>query len=84
MTYTVLIRKSAQKKLARLESSIQDRIIETIRNLAENPRPTGTKKLSGRDAWRVRIGDYRIIYEIHDDRLIVLVVVVGHRREVYK
>jgi len=84
MTYTVLIRKSAQKNLSRLESSIQDRIIEAIRTLADNPRPSGTKKLTGRDAWRIRIGDYRIIYEIHDDQLIVLVVVVGHRREIYK
>ena len=84
MTYTVLICKSAQKNLARLESSIQNRITDAIRDLANNPRPAGTKKLTGREAWRIRIGDYRIIYEIHDDQLIVLVVVVGHRREIYK
>lgn len=84
MTYTVFIRQSAQKSLARLESSAQKRIIDIIRSLASNPRPVGTKKLIGRDAWRIRAGDYRIIYEIHDHRLIVLVVVIGHRRDVYK
>jgi mRNA interferase RelE/StbE len=84
MTYSVLIRKSAQKNLSRLDSSMQRKIIEVIRNLADNPRPSGTKKLAGRDAWRIRIGDYRIIYEIHDNELIILVVVIGHRREVYK
>jgi mRNA interferase RelE/StbE len=84
MTYSVLILKSAQKNLSRLDSSIQGKIIEKIRNLADNPRPSGTKKLAGRDAWRIRLGDYRIIYEINDDELIILVVVIGHRREVYK
>jgi mRNA interferase RelE/StbE len=52
--------------------------------LEHDPRPPGCKKLRGRDAWRIRIGDYRAIYEIDDGRLIVTVITVGHRREVYE
>ena len=84
MIYTVFIRKSAQKSIARLASSIQDRIFHAIRELASDPRPVGVKKLAGREAWRIRIGDYRVIYEIYDDRLMIIVIVVGHRREVYR
>jgi mRNA interferase RelE/StbE len=84
MIYTVFIRKSAQKSIARLASSLQDRIFHAIRELARYPRPLGVKKLAGREAWRVRIGDYRVIYEICDDRRMIIVVVVGHRREVYR
>jgi mRNA interferase RelE/StbE len=84
MIYTVFIRKSAQKSIARLASSLQDRIFHAIRELAGNPRPLGVKKLAGREAWRIRIGDYRVIYEICDDRRVIIVVVVGHRREVYR
>ncbi|MBI2441695.1 MAG: type II toxin-antitoxin system RelE/ParE family toxin [Lentisphaerae bacterium] len=84
MTYTVFIRKSAQKNIARLASSLQDRIFHAIRELASNPRPVGVKKLAGREAWRIRTGEYRIIYEIYDDSRIVIVIVVGHRREVYR
>ena len=55
-----------------------------LRALEANPRPTDVKKLKGRSAWRVCVGDYRIIYEIHDRELLVIVVTVGHRREVYR
>ena len=55
-----------------------------LRALEANPRPTDVKKLKGRSAWRVRVGDYRIIYEIHDRELVVIVVTIGHRREVYR
>jgi mRNA interferase RelE/StbE len=84
MTYSVLIRKSAQKVLSRIPSSFRDRIIEAIGSLATTPRPHGAKKLSGRDAWRIRVADYRIIYEIHDERLVILVVAIGHRGNVYR
>jgi mRNA interferase RelE/StbE len=57
--------------------------MQAISKLANNPRPVGCKKLRGWDAYRIRIGDYRVIYEIHDDVLIVLVVRVAHRREAY-
>ena len=84
MTYSVLIRKSAQNALAHIPSPYQDRIIQAIRNLSHAPRPAGAKKLAGREAWRIRVSDYRVIYEIHDDRLEILIVVIGHRREVYR
>jgi mRNA interferase RelE/StbE len=62
----------------------RDRIIAAVRNLAEEPMPSGVKKLTGREAWRIRVGDYRIIYEIQDQALIVLVVSIGHRRDIYQ
>ncbi|WP_373510743.1 type II toxin-antitoxin system RelE/ParE family toxin [Thiocapsa sp.] len=52
--------------------------------MADEPRPRGVKKLGGRNAWRIRVGDYRILYEIHDERLLILVVDVRHRREIYR
>ncbi len=51
-------------------------------NLAEDPRPSGVKKLSGRDAWRIRVGKYRVIYEVHDDKLIILVISIGQRKDI--
>lgn len=84
MNYTVNILRSAQKQLAKINREDRDRIISTIRNLADNPRPAGCIKLSGRPAWRIRIGAYRVIYEIHDDQLLIIIVAIGHRKEVYK
>jgi len=83
VTYAIEILRSAQKQLAKLDRKVQPRIIETIRQLAEEPRPQGCKKLSGRSAWRIRTGSYRIIYEIHDKKLLVLVVSIGDRKDVY-
>lgn len=59
MGYAISIERNAQKALAKIAQPDQDRIIQAIRSLAENPRPSGVKKLSGRDAWRIRIGNYR-------------------------
>lgn len=84
MTYTVEILRRAQKQLSQIEQTDRERIIEAVEILADNPRPPGCKKLSGRPAWRIRIGSYRVIYEIHDERLLVLVVTIGNRREVYR
>jgi mRNA interferase RelE/StbE len=84
VTYTVEILRSAQKQLARIDRQDQDRIISAIRELAKEPRPPGSKKLAGRPAWRIRVGVYRVIYEVYEDRLFVLVVAIGHRREVYR
>jgi mRNA interferase RelE/StbE len=84
MTYSVSILRSAQKSLGSLSPAIQDRLITAIRRLSSNPRPPGVTKLSGRDAWRIRVADYRVIYEIVDSQLTVLVVDVGHRREIYR
>ena len=84
MNYAIEILRSAEKQLAAIDRQDQPRVIDAIRALSEEPRPSGCKKLTGRSAWRIRIGVYRVIYEIHDNRLLVLVVVVGHRREVYR
>ena len=84
MTYSVTILRSAQRFLGGVPPLLQERLIGAIRRLASNPRPGGVKKLSGRDAWRMRVGDYRIIYEIRDAELTILVVDVGHRREIYR
>lgn len=82
--YTVLILPSAQKQFRKLPGAIATRIEDKLLELEHDPRPPGCKKLRGRDAWRIRIGDYRAIYEINDDLLIVTVVTIGHRREVYE
>jgi len=84
MTYALFIRNSAQKALGRIPLPFQDTIIEAIRSLANNARPVGVKKLTGRNAWRIRIADYRIIYEIHDRNHAVQIVVIGHRGSVYR
>ena len=84
MTYEILIEKPAQRVLARISQPHQDRIIRAIETLRTHPRPQGAEKLSGRDAWRIRVGNYRVIYEINDGESIVLVVTLGHRREVYR
>ncbi|RKX90390.1 MAG: type II toxin-antitoxin system RelE/ParE family toxin [Spirochaetes bacterium] len=78
------MRHSAQKILSKINRQEQERIIAAINSLTNTPRPSGCKKLSGRPAWRIRIGFYRVIYEIQDNKLIVTVVHIGHRREVYR
>ena len=82
--YTVLILPSAQKQLDKLPKTTAARIEDKMLELELDPRPSGCKKLKGRDAYRIRIGDYRDIYEIQDSRLMVTVITIGHRREVYE
>ncbi len=84
MKYKLYIEKSAQKELSKIPHPDQTRIINAIQNLAEDPRPSGVKKLSGRDAWRIRVGKYRVIYEVHDDKLIILVISIGQRKDIYQ
>lgn len=84
MKYTVLIERYAQKQIMRLDKRVIPVIKTAIASLADNPRPYGYKKLKGEDAYRIRVGDYRIIYEIDNDKIIVIVVSVGHRKEIYK
>ncbi len=84
MTYALAIERRARKGLAQIVKPDRDRLVEAIRALAVEPRPPGVKKLSGRDGWRIRVGAYRVLYEIHDAKLLILVVSVGHRREVYR
>ena len=85
MTYEIIITKSIQKQLANLPNNIQERVYEKIAQLAEEPRPDGVVKLKGYDnEYRIRIGDYRLVYEIRDEQLIVLLVQCKHHRDVYK
>lgn len=84
MAYEITILRSAQKQLAKIDRKQQTAIISSIQKLPKNPRPAGCKKLSGRPAWRIRVGTYRIIYEIKDTELVILIVDVGHRRDIYR
>jgi mRNA interferase RelE/StbE len=84
MIYTVLILRRAQKELASLTGPDYVRVRDAILALANDPRPPGCQKLTGREAWRIRVGDYRVLYEINDDALTVTVVHVGHRGSVYR
>ena len=83
--YTIEFAPRAAKELRDLERPDQVRVAAKIDSLAQNPRPHGVEKLSGEeDLYRVRVGNYRIIYKIQDARLVVLVVKIGHRRDVYR
>lgn len=83
--YTVLISPAASRALGKLPAGIRAHIDRAILALADNPRPPGSSKLKGTtNGWRVRVGDYRILYTIEDDRLTVLVVDVGNRKDVYR
>lgn len=84
MTYEIRILRRAQRALAALPRSDFQRARDAIHNLASEPRPPGCKKLVGREGWRLRVGQYRIIYEIEDVVRIVTILDVGHRREVYR
>lgn len=83
MPYQIQIRKSAQKQLDKLSDEVAEKLLDAIEVLAEEPRPKGYKKLQGRDGYRIRKGDYRIIYEIYDNLLVIDVVAVGHRKDIY-
>ena len=84
MGHAVKINKSARKEIDGLEKQEKDRVLDAIEALSDHPRPKDCKKLKGSDLYRIRVGDYRIVYEIHDNALIILVVKIGHRREVYR
>ena len=84
MRYEVILPKSVRKELDRLPDEIANRILARLAGLETNPRPADVKKLNGRDAWRIRVGDYRVIYEIHDRVLQIIVITAGHRREIYR
>ncbi|BDZ64451.1 type II toxin-antitoxin system RelE family toxin [Agromyces mangrovi Wang et al. 2018] len=83
MTYRIELRPAAVRALKRVDHQDRDRIRGAIALLGTDPRPPGAKALRGRDGLRVRVGDYRIIYTIRDDVLLVVVVTLGHRRDVY-
>ena len=83
--YELLIERAAERDLKALATEIFQRIIPRIRALVENPRPAGCHKITGsKNDWRIRIGDYRVIYEVDDKRRLVKVMRIRHRREVYR
>ena len=82
--YSIFFKESVRKDLDSIPKNDLQRVMERIASLAGNPRPIGCEKLSGQERYRIRQGDYRIIYSIQDTELTVWVVKVGHRREVYR
>lgn len=83
--YRIELAPAAARQLRKLDRTAQRRVQAAIELLADVPRPGGARKLVGGDGeWRVRTGDYRIVYEIHDDVLLILVVAIGHRRDIYE
>lgn len=83
-SYSIQLTRSAAKELESVPTKDRLRIVRRIGALAGNPRPAGAEKLSGDDKYRIRQGDYRILYEIVDEQLVVTVVRIGNRREVYR
>ena len=81
--YRIELRPAAVKALRKIDSQDRGRIQGAIALLGEDPRPPGAKALQGRDGLRVRVGNYRIIYSVHDDVLLIVVVTLGHRKEIY-
>ena len=85
MTYEVALAPSAARQLRKFDAQVRRRIQAALELLATEPRPpAATRLVGGSGEWRVRTGDYRIVYEIEDDRLLILVLRVGHRREIYQ
>jgi len=83
-SYEIVLKTSVAKDLRRIPNADVRRILDRIKALAENPRPPGCVKLSAQERYRVRQGDYRIVYEIRDAELIVQIVKIAHRKEVYE
>jgi mRNA interferase RelE/StbE len=84
MNYRIEILRRAQKELADLPKEVYQRVCESIQSLAEDFRPSGCVKLKGREGWRIRVGNYRILYQIDDQQKTVTIVHIGHRRDVYE
>ena len=85
MSYHIEFTTAAARQIRKLPHSVSNRILDAIAALGEDPRPPGCKKLAGEQtAWRIRIGGYRVIYDVVDASLTVCVVRVGHRREIYR
>lgn len=84
MTYAIFILRRAQKELSGLPHESYTRVRDAIRRLADEPRPGGSKKLTGRAGWRIRVGSYRVVYEVADQARVVTIMHIGHRRDVYR
>jgi mRNA interferase RelE/StbE len=83
MAYTIEIAPAAERQLKALSKTLQHRIIQHLLDLQTEPRPSGVKKLDD-DTYRIRAGDYRVIYQIADQPLLILVLKIGHRRDIYR
>jgi mRNA interferase RelE/StbE len=85
MRYEIIIKPTAEKSLDKIPMPARRRIVDALERLRNNPRPAGVVKMANvENLWRIRIGVYRVVYEIHDDRLVVLVLRVAHRKDVYR
>jgi mRNA interferase RelE/StbE len=85
MAYTVQLKESASRFLKDLPSALRMRILRKIEALADNPYPSGKRKLRGEEqAYCIRIGDYRAVYEVYEELILVLVIRIGHRKDVYR
>ena len=84
MLYVVVIRSSAAKELRKLPAPIREQVSELIDSVAGDPRPHGVKKMAKMDAWRIEIGDYRVVYSIANKQLVIEIIKAGNRREVYR
>lgn len=85
MVYTIEIKQSAKKELAGLPAQMAKKIIEQIKALADNPRPDSCKKLVGaQHTYRIRINDYRVVYSLFDKQLIIEIIKIGHRKNIYR
>lgn len=82
--FQIIVDRRAEKVIESLQQAQRTRIQKAIDALASEPRPHGAIKMTGVPSWRIRVGDYRIIYDIEDQQLIVIVIKVGHRREIYR
>jgi len=83
VNYSLFILKRAQKELSKVEGKDYEKIKKAIIELAYNPRPNGCKKLTGREGWRIRVGNYRVIYEIDEIKRKITIFHIGHRKDVY-
>lgn len=85
MAYEVVLKPSVAKAMDALPPAIFRRVMAALARLEQDPRPTGVVKLKGdENLWRIRVGAYRVVYEVHDDQLLVLVLRVAHRKDVYR
>ena len=82
--YKIEIKKSAQKEIKQLPNKELKKVVDKISSLTNEPRPIGSKKLSGDEKYRIRVGNYRVLYSIEDQILVIYVVKVGHRKDVYQ
>ncbi len=84
MSYQLIISKGIKKVIESLPEAVERRVIAHIEALETNPRPTGVKELKGKDGWRIRIGDYRVVYRILDEEEVILLAKIGYRKDVYQ